>query len=136
MADRYYLLSKDIGDGPYLMGLLTRPNKGEYQFRYMISGTDFPEWFMEIPHMEDIDKTYGTQFVQHLILYRMVPAEGTWGADILMKQSGVSEYDEWEMLESLIVQHELYKINDAPLCDSHQLFYFYEEIPAHANRFD
>jgi len=56
--EKYFLLSKDIGDGPYLLGELTRLSKGEYEFTYMIKGGEFPEWFMSIPGMETIAKTY------------------------------------------------------------------------------
>ena len=136
MADRYYLMSKDTGEGPYLIGELTRLRKDEYQFKYSIKGTEFPRWFMRIPRMGDIGKTYGTQEVLYYILYRIVPEEGEWAADVLMEQNNMQSYNEWELLESLINQHLLHKVDTQPFCDSHQLFYFYPEIPKNANRFD
>ena len=136
MADRYYLMSKDIGDGPYLIGELTRPESGEYRFRYLIDGSAFPAWFMQLPGLRDISKTYGTRETVHLIIYRIVPQEHSWEAGILMRQVGVSDYDEWDLLEFLIKQHERYRADSTPLCDSHQLFYLYSEIPPNANRFD
>ena len=136
MADKYYLMSKDIGDGPYLIGEMLRLEPGEYRFRYLINGNRFPQWFMQMPGLRDISKTYGSRETLHMIIYRLVPQENSWEAGILMRQNGISEYDEWELLESLIEQHEYYKAHPAPLCDSHQLFYLYTEIPHHTNRFD
>ena len=136
MAKRYYLLSKDIGDGPYLIGELSHPDYGEYQFRYMIDGERFPRWFMQLPRMRDTKKVYGTRETLHLIIYRIVPQEGTWEAGILLNQFPDTHYDEWDLLELLLEQHERYRADDSPMCDSHQLFYFYKEIPKNANRFD
>ncbi|MCL2136681.1 MAG: hypothetical protein FWH40_04055 [Coriobacteriia bacterium] len=136
MAESYYLMSKDIGDGPYLLGKLSRIKKGEYQFRYMVNAPDFPYWFMQIPRLNDLDKTYQSQEVLSYIIYRIVPDQSEWASGILMQQNGISDYDEWELLVSLIEQHSQHSIDGQPFCDSNQLFYFYTEIPAQAHRFD
>jgi len=136
MADRYYLLSKDTGDGPYLLGNLARVSKGEYVFNYMIAGDKFPEWFMQIPGMPDTAKTYETQEVKEKIIHRVTPREGTFNAEGMMAQNGVPEYDEWDLLESQIAHHERLRTDKFPLSDSHQIFYFYAEMPRRVNRFD
>ena len=136
MAEKYYLMSKDTGNGPYLMGELKRLGKGEYQFRYLINGGRFPQWFMQIPRLGEISRVYGTQEALYYIIHRLVPEKGSWEAGILMKQNGVAKYDEWDLLESLVASHEQYKVGKPPLCDSHQLFYLYSIIPSHAKRYD
>lgn len=136
MADRYYLLSKDTGEGPHLMGELTRVSKGEYSFRYMISGEEFPEWFMKIPGMSDLRKIYGTEEVKDKIIHRVTPREGTKNALGMMEQNGVPEYDEWVLLESQMALHDSLRTDKYPLSDSHQIFYFYPEMPRRVNRYD
>ena len=134
--DKYYLLSKDVGDGPYLMGELKRLSKNEYQFQYLIKGDKFPEWFMKIPGMDDLTKVYETKEVKDKIIHRVTPREGTFHAIGMMKQNNVSKYDEWILLESQMALHEKYKTDKFPMSDSHQIFYFYPEIPRRVNRFD
>jgi hypothetical protein len=134
MAGKYYLMAKDIGNGPYLMGELIQIGIGKYQFSYMIGADSFPEWYMVIPGMNDLGRTYGTDEVKEHILGCLIPESGSWGADIMMKQFGVAEYDEWALLESLIAQHERLGSDGIPLCDSHQMFYFYPEMPANAKK--
>ena len=135
MAEQYYLMSKDTGDGPYLIGKLMRLGKNKYRFEYMTKGKTLPQWFMQIPRLAEI-KSYDTREVLHYIIYRCVPEQGEWAADILMKHHGIKEYDEWTLLETMIAQHRNIKIDDQPYSDSHQLFYFYSEIPTNANRYD
>ena len=134
--DRYFLLSKDTGQGAYLIGLLTRTAKGEYTFEYMINKPEFPEWFMKIPGMDDLNKVYNTDEVKKLIIHRVTPREGTFLASILMKEHNVSVYDEWDLLELQMSIHNKYKPDIFPLSDSHQIFYFYEDIPKKVNRYD
>ena len=136
MAERYYLLSKDTGDGPHLMGEMTRLAQGEYEFKYLIKGTKFPYWFMQIPRMPEIEKTYKTLEVLHYIIYRVVPESDGWAAEVLMKENGILDFDEWILLELLLEQHSVHMDDSQPLCDSHQLFYFYETIPDNAKRYD
>ena len=136
MRDRYYLCSKDIGDGPYLLGELTRDGDREYSFRYMIKGSKFPEWFMSIPGMENVDEVYGTEKVLDCIIHRVTPREGTTNAGILMRYNNVPVYDEWDLLESQMAAYDRCKKTKFPLSDSHELFYFYSEIPRKVNRYD
>ena len=138
MADRYYLLSKDTGGGPSLIGELRRLRRGDYQFRYMLRGDRFPEWYLQIPGLRDIHQLYGSREARRFILHRVVPEEESWAADVLMQQHAIKGYDEWDMLEALIVQHAQYEneSDPLPLCDSNQIFYFYREIPEDANRYD
>jgi len=136
IMEKYFLLSKDIGDGPYLLGELVRLSKGEYEFRYMIKGDKFPQWFMAIPGMEDIAKTYGTDEVKDRIIHQVTPRRSTWLAGQLMKQNNVPEYDEWELLESQLALYDKRKTDKYPLGNSHQNFYFYKEIPGKVNRYD
>jgi hypothetical protein len=136
MLNKYYLLSKDIGDGPYLLGELVRLSRGEYSFRYMIKGNRFPEWFMEIPEMRDMGRIYDTEEVKNFIIHRITPRESTWLANELMKQNGITIYDEWDILESQMETHDKYKVDKYPLSDSHEHFYFYPEIPRRVNRYD
>lgn len=136
MAEKYYLLSKDTGDGPYLIGELERLDRREYRFRYLIKGDVFPEWFMYIPGMGSVGYPYQSRTALQHIIHRLVPEGGSWAAGLLMRQCGVGEYDEWELMVALIEQHKLHSADGIPLGDSHQLFYLYEEIPAQANRYD
>ena len=119
-----------------MIGEIQRPQKGEYQFRYLIRGERFPEWFLQIPGMRDIRRTYGTRETLAYIIYRIVPEEGSWAAGALMGCHGLEVYDAWAILESLIAQHMRYGLDAQPFCDSHQIFYFYPEIPADAHRYD
>ena len=125
MAEQYFLKTKDIGEGARLIGELTRLTKGEYRFQYTISGDRFTDWYVQIPGFRDIHRIYETQEVKRYILRRIVPAEGSWAAEVMMTQNGITTYDEWDILVSLIDQHEQYRLDSQPLCDSHELFYFY-----------
>ena len=136
MPNKYYLLSKDTGDGAHLIGELERIVKGEYRFSYLISGAVFPEWFMQIPGMPDMGKVYGTDEVKEKIIHRVTPRSGSKNALDMMAQNCVPEYDEWDLLESQMRLHEKYKTDRYPLSDSHQIFYFYPEIPQRVNRYD
>ena len=136
MADKYYLLSKDVGDGPYLIGELSKHANNQYGFKYLIKGEKFPKWFMQLPRMASIKKTYSSNETLYYLIFRIVPEEESWQASILMKQFDLDAYDPWTILESLIEQHEQINPDEAPLCDSHQFFYIYKEIPENANRFD
>jgi hypothetical protein len=136
MIEKYYLLSKDTGQGPNLIGLLERIDKDVYSFKYMIKGEKFPEWFMKIPGLDDINATYGTEDVKKNIIYRVTPRQGTELAVRLMKQNDVPVYDEWDLLRSQIAVHDKYKSDIFPLSDSHQIFYFYDKIPRKVNRYD
>jgi hypothetical protein len=134
--DKYYLLSKDTGNGPYLIGELKRISESEYQFKYMIKGDNFPEWFMHIPGMDDINKLYETEEVKNKIIHRVTPRKGSVNAIDMMKQNGLDVYDEWDLLESQMVLHEQYKADKFPLSDSHKIFYFYPELPMWVNKYD
>ena len=136
MADRYYLLSKDTGEGAHLLGELVRVAKGEYRFSYMICGDAFPEWFMKIPGMPDLTRIYDSDAVKECIIHRVTPRAGTVNASDMMVQNGLGEYDEWELLESQIKLYDKLKTDRYPLSDSHQIFYFYSEIPKRVNRYD
>ncbi|MCL2044965.1 MAG: hypothetical protein FWG88_01080 [Oscillospiraceae bacterium] len=136
MPDKYYLMSKDTGSGPHLIGQLSRLGKGEYEFKYLINATAFPHWFMQIPRLPDITKTYRSQEVLYYILYRVVPESDEWAAEVLMNEYGLKNYDEWTILELLINQHLIDKMDGQPLSDSQQLFYFYSEIPSNAHTYN
>jgi len=133
MGDRYYLLSKDVGDGPYLIGELCREGADDYSFRYMIDRPEFPQWFMEIPGMSGIRRTYGTDEVLQCVLHRVVPNAGTRLAQIYKEDLGLESDHPWEMLEALIKRWEGVRTTKYPLSDSHDKFFFYEEIPGGAN---
>ena len=128
MAEKYYLKSKDVGEGAYLIGELVRLAKGEYRFRYMLPGDRFPDWYVQIPGFRDTRRIYETQEVKRYIIHRIVPDEGTWAARVIMAQNGITAYDEWDILVALIDQHALYQFGSQPLSDSHELFYFYSTI--------
>jgi len=136
MASEYYLLSKDTGEGPYLLGKLTRVGRGEYSFKYMINSDMFPMWFMKIPGMDDLHRTYSTEEVKNKIIHRVTPRKNSVNALDMMEQNGVLEYDEWVLLESQMKLHDIYKTDKYPLSDSHQIFYFYSELPRRVNRYD
>ncbi|MDR0920154.1 MAG: hypothetical protein LBM93_13065 [Oscillospiraceae bacterium] len=135
MADKYYIISKDIGDGGHLMGLLERLGYDEYSFKYLIKGDTFPYWFMEIPNLSDIHKVYGTDEVKRHILARMVHDEGTLASKWMMEQNGITKYNYWDIFES---QMRVYIPNDKyPFHDSHKIMYFYQEMPPwRVNRYD
>ena len=127
MVERFYLKSKDIGEGASLIGELIRLKKGEYRFRYLLHGDRFSDWFVQIPGFRDIHRTYESQEVKRYIIHRIVPVEGTWAAAAIMSQHGLRAYDEWDILVTLADQHEQYQLDKQPLCDSHELFYLYKE---------
>ena len=134
--EKYYLLSKDTGQGPYLIGVLQRAEKKQYVFKYMINRQEFPEWFMKIPGFDDLNTIYGTEAVKEHIIHRVTPKEGTKLALLLMNQNKVPVYDEWDLLQSQIEMYDKVKSDIFPLSDSHQIFYFYENIPKKVNRYD
>jgi len=91
---------------------------------------------MQIPGMANLHKSYETKEVKDKIIHRVTPREGTVNAADMMKQNEVLEYNEWDLLKSQMELHEKYKTDKFPLSDSHQIFYFYPEIPRRVNRYD
>ena len=62
LSNFYYIMSKDIGVGPELIGKLERLSKDDYQFHYLFGNKDkFPNIFVHIPDMDDTQKIYNTQ---------------------------------------------------------------------------
>jgi len=55
MTNKFYILSKDLGDGPHLMGVLERLDGLTYTFKYLLKGEPTEEqWFLKIPGFNDI----------------------------------------------------------------------------------
>lgn len=136
MANKYYLCSKDIFDGPHLIGELRRTAGGDYEFNYMISGEKFPDWFMMIPGFENLHEVYSGEKVLRGIIGLCVPQETHPGIRDFLKTYEMTEYNPWEMLVAMIDRQKRMAINKQPLCDSHERIYFYEEMPERVHRYD
>lgn len=138
MADIYYLCTKDIGDGPHLIGKLEKLSEDEYQFQYMINADKFPEWFIYIPEMDNIHKVYKKDDTWKYIIRRMVPEKDTFQSKVFEEQFNLSskDYNEWKYLELAIDFYDTVKGDKFPLCDSHEIMYFYKELPKKVHRYD
>ena len=102
MADFYYIMTKDIGVGPELIGKLERLSKEDYQFHYMFGSRDkFPNIVVHIPDMDDTQKIYNTQETWHGIMRRIVPAKGSWVCKTAFEQHGLDmeKYNAWDYLD-------------------------------------
>ena len=99
MIDKVYLYSIDWGDGPELIGTITK-NGAEYSFRY--ENPDDVKWYQIIKPYKDTHRTYGTEEVKSLIR-RMVPTdENAYYVPMYLKQYSMTEFDEWELLTRFI----------------------------------
>ena len=143
MAEKYYLLSKDVGDGPYYIGDLERLSKGRYRFKYAFSGERFPKWFMHIPNLDNINKEYTDEEVVHGILDRIAFEPTHMFVRSFMDSYGfkdvaTEDYDQWDALVALCEEHKrAHPVWDIwPKHDCKQLLYFYEELPSILNRYD
>ena len=138
----YYIMSKDIGVGPELIGKLERLSKDDYQFRYLFGNKDkFPNIVVHIPDMDDTQKIYNTQETWHGIMRRVVPSKGSCVCEMIFKQHGLdlNKYNPWDYLDYLyqfysnLVSKSHLK---TPLHDGYERIYFYKEIPKKVNRYD
>ncbi|MCL1802823.1 MAG: hypothetical protein FWG30_04170 [Eubacteriaceae bacterium] len=132
MANKYFLMSKDIGNGPLAIGELERIGIRKYRFSYSADKGDQHTWLTLIPGLDSNSPGYSNRKVKKSIFGRLIPKKGTWRAKKLSEQFGIAKYNEWDLLECLINQHEALGYSDLPLCDSHQIFYIYKQLPAKA----
>ena len=143
MAEKYYLLSKNCGDGPYFIGVLERLSKGRYRFKYAFSGEMFPRFFMRIPGLDDPNLEYFDDDVVHGILERVVFEPTHMFIRLFMDTYGlgnisIEEYDPWDALTAMCEDwKKTHPADDIwPMRDCRQLLYFYESLPREVNRFD
>ena len=139
--DYYYLMTKDIGNGPHLIGKLERIDKDNYQFHYMIKSDKFPNILVHIPDMDDTHKLYDTQETWHGIMRRIVPKEGSWACKAIMKEHNldIEKYNVWDFLVYLAGFHARLMARAhirRPFHDPYEKFYFYKEIPKRCYRYD
>lgn len=141
MPDRYYILSKDVGRGQHLVGILDRLAPTEYSFRYCIAGDSFPYFWMRLYAMHDIHKVYGTEDVNKNIMRCFVPpvTDPDYQAmcdtfDISREQA--MKMTNWELLEEHINFYDKIRLDKFPLCDAHERMYFYKELPRGVIRHD
>ena len=138
MADFYYIMTKDIGVGPELIGKLERLSKEDYQFHYMFGNlTKFPNIVVHIPDMDDTQKIYNTQETWHGIMRRIVPSKGSYASEVILKQHGLdkNKYNAWDYLD-YIYQFVQNLTTETPLHDGYERIYFYKEIPKRVIRYD
>ena len=98
MINKLYLYSTDWGDGPELIGTIDKDGE-EYTFSY--ATPDDVKWYQVIKPYRDTHKIYGTEVVKSLFR-RLIPVEDDFYTPGYLKQYGMSEYDEWELLTRFI----------------------------------
>jgi hypothetical protein len=133
---QFYLLSKDCGDDPHLIGVLKRLGRSEYSFQYLIKADKFPEWFMWLDGFDEIGKVYESEEAKALIHW-VVPRPEKLPAMWFQKTYDVPVYDEWLLLCKIADFHnKTNKWDNYPISDSHERIYFNEEVPRGANRYN
>lgn len=141
MLDYYYIMSKDIGVGPHLIGILERIDRDNYQFRYLIKSNKFPNIIVHLSDMDDTHKIYNTSETWHSIMRRVVPGKDSPQCISIEKEYGLKheEYNAWDFLDCLYNFHtELMKKANRrlPFHDSYERIYFYKELPRRFFRYD
>ena len=136
--DFYYIMTKDIGVGPELIGKLERISKDDYQFRYLFGNKkEFPNIVVHIPDMDDTQKIYNTQETWLGIMRRVVPSKGSFACETIFKAHKLdpNNYNVWDYLD-YIYQFVQDITNGSPLHDGYERIYFYKEIPKQVIRYD
>lgn len=143
MAERnyYYIMTKDVGAGPHLIGKLTRLSNVDYQFEYMIAGDKFPNIMTHIPDMDDIHKVYNTDETWNGIMRRVVVSKDSTQCKTFEEFYGLDheKYNQWDYLERNIKTWEMICENNymrVPFGDPYERIYFYKEIPGRCFRYD
>lgn len=141
MNDFYYIMTKDIGVGPHLIGKLERLSKDEYQFQYLIKDKKFPNIMVHIPNMDDTQKIYNTEETWKGIMSRVVPSKDSWACKEIEKEHGLdhSKYNVWDFLDYLYNFHTnlVKKVHRRlPFHDPYERVYFYKELPRRLFRYD
>ncbi len=134
----YYIMSKDIGIGPELIGKLERISKDDYQFRYLFGNKkEFPNIVVHIPDMDNLQKIYNTQETWLGIMRRVVPSKGTFACEAIYKAHKLNpnNYNAWDYLD-YIYQFVQDITNGSHLHDGYERIYFYKEIPKQVIRYD
>jgi len=134
----YYIMSKDIGVGPELIGKLERLSKDDYQFRYLFGNKDkFPNIIVHIPDMDNTQKIYNTQETWHGIMRRVVPSKESFAFKAICKAHKLdpNKYNTWDYLD-YIYQFVQSITNGSLLHDGYERIYFYKEIPKDVIRYD
>ena len=134
----YYIMSKDIGVGPELIGKLERLSKDDYQFCYLFGDKkEFPNIIVHIPDMDDPQKIYNTQETCHGIMRRVVPSKESFAFEAICKAHNLdpNNYNPWDYLD-YIYQFVQSVTNGLPLHDGYERIYFYKEIPKDVIRYD
>ena len=128
----YFLMTKDLGNGPHLLGVLRRTDVG-YEFEY---AADIPKEF-EIPGLLISHNKHYDDNVKNYILHRVVPESTHMFIKEFLQQENMQEYDEWELLNRL---WERFRKNNKqtkyPLHDRKQRVYFYKALPGRYHRFE
>jgi len=93
---KLYVLSKAMEGGPRLIGILSE-HQGEYEFEYKLGGKE-REWYLHIWEFPDITKVYRGKDVEKFVK-RLVPRKESPYIAGFLKDAGLAEYDEWELLK-------------------------------------
>ena len=135
-SNLYWICSKDTGGGPTLIGKLWRAGKNDFRFQYMISeeALEADPW-LGIYGFDYKAGEYETDYVKDL-LYRCVPRPDSVGLAAALRDYGVSEYNEWDILDSLVDNFIQIPIYDGkqPYSDPRQRMYFYKTLPGNVVR--
>jgi hypothetical protein len=107
-------------------------------FSYVFhNGNTFPRYFMRIPGLNDTGGIY-TGADARGVIRRLVPGRDHMLINEFLEDFGVPEYNEWDLLDSMWEKYRPRPWYDGeqPLHDSHEMVYFYKELPKKVNRFD
>jgi len=138
MVNKFYILSKDLGDGPHLIGILERLENSEYTFKYLIEKEPSEEmWFLKIPGFNDIGKIYTGDKVKDGIIHRMIPEKDHMFIEGFLNQEDMKEYDEWVLLNKLWERWErTHKVTKYPYHDMKERVFLYKSLPERLHRHD
>jgi len=135
-SNLYWICSKDVGGGPKLIGKLWRTGREDYRFQYCISkdALENDPW-LAIYGFPYKNGEYNTEFVKDL-LYRCVPRPNSKGIQPALRDYGLSEYNEWDILDHLVDSFINIPVYDGkqPYSDPRQRMYFYKELPGNVVR--
>ena len=123
--DKFYIMSKDLGGGPYFLGILTR-KETSYSFIYEEGITK--EY--EIPGLPITKRVHLGDSVKTHLIHRIVPEPTHMFIEGFLSQEGMGKYDEWILLNYL--WHRFRRNNKQtkyPLHDRKQRTYFYDTLP-------
>lgn len=130
----FYLLTKDLGFGPSLIGILDC-SVDNSSFKYLFGGKDFPEYHFMINGLSDPLKEYKNEEVNKYILSWLIPDKGSKESYYFESYFG-DNFVNKSKCEFLDVLYDFYISKDIHIHHPRETFYLYKELPEKVIRYD